>query len=153
MGVKAALDEEKRNPTNPSYKAAFEGFLKIVMDMAKGHGQLVFHDNYRPNEIPSNIRSMRPLLLDPTNPFNNLLSTEGCSTNKKGIMDRFLHTFGDCAQNSLRLLSMEPFGPSLLFYPQPMLWKTPITRMFRISSHLVSVHDYKDLMPRKTIRK
>jgi len=155
MAVKAAQDEEKKNANNRSYKAAFQAFFKMVMDMAKGNGQLIFYDNYGPNDIPSNIKSKKPLLLDPTNPFNNLLSTEGFSKAKKGSMERFLKTFGDCAQNSLRLLSIEPFGPSLMFMPQPLLWKTPIPRMFRIGnrSYLVGVQEYHDLMPRMTVRK
>jgi hypothetical protein len=157
MGVKAAQVEEKKNPNNLNYKAAFGSFLRMMKDMADGHGMLVFYDYYGPDSIPEFIRSQRPLLLDPTSPYNNLLGSCQQSTSgpkkQKGIKD-FLRTFGGCAENSLRILAQEPFLITQLFLPQPMMWNTPMAKIFVIKEILCGcVFDSKCQLPKFEIRR
>lgn len=64
--------EEENNSSNPCLEQAFTRFLEKLENLKKV--SIVFTDYYDRNEVPTRIMMETPLLMDPVNPFNNLLS-------------------------------------------------------------------------------
>merc|ERR1712150_27939 len=73
LGVMAAVDEEDSG--SKSIKYAYVAFLKNVSTLRSGQF-IPSKTVYKRADIPANIRNQTPLLLDPTNPCNNLLKPE-----------------------------------------------------------------------------
>jgi len=151
MAVKAAMQEESRRPGNPDYWAAFKNFLEMVSDISNIN--LVFDDHYIVSEVPSSVIQV-PLILDPTNPYNNFLSTNQGLTiygdNNVTNYGNFLTLFSNCAKNTLSILENNSF--SLIFRPQPVLWKSAIFKVVVPQDYRVSCEDSPDLMPTLKIR-
>lgn len=115
IGVKAALDEEQRSPQCPNYGIAFKAFLKMIEGLQAGDLLLIFEDFYKHADIPENIRSQKPLLLDPTNPYNNFISTSGSSKERQDSTRSFLKVIGERAVEASKILSVQPFQLEQLF--------------------------------------
>jgi len=150
IGVRAAMVEESRKPGQPSYQAAFNAFLEMVADMSSI--KLIFYDHYQKTDVPSQISSQVPLLLDPTNPYNNLFSREvvvsGDNNNNPGKGSKFLDLFSDCAKHTIEILTMGLPQTHNLFLPQPMMWNNPMIKAVVPHTYYISVEDYHDPMPR-----
>jgi len=70
LATKAGL-EEINNSANPSLKNAFKRFLVILRNITDAY--VVFFNYYNKSDVPMEVLRQKPLLLDPTNPYNNLL--------------------------------------------------------------------------------
>jgi len=73
LATKAGLEEINDN-ANPSLKNAFKRFLVILRNISDAY--IVFYNYYNKSDIPMEVLRQKPLLLDPTNPYNNLLGGE-----------------------------------------------------------------------------
>jgi hypothetical protein len=62
--------EEEKNPKGASGLRVFTQFLLLMKDFAKI--DIIFKDNYDRTKIPATILGKKPLVLDPTNPTNNV---------------------------------------------------------------------------------
>lgn len=74
IALKAALVEETSvmyRREDPSYLKAFTSFLAMIIDLP--NLRVMFCDFYQESEIPEEVSMQRPLLLDPANPYHNLL--------------------------------------------------------------------------------
>jgi len=69
-----AGQEEINNNTNPSLGNAFKRFLVILRNISDAN--VIFLNYYGKSEVPMEVLKQKPLLLDPTNPYNNLLGGE-----------------------------------------------------------------------------
>ena len=101
LGIKAGRDEEEfRNKIGqkPSVSRAFRQFLKMVEDI--GQQQIVFtysEDFYSRSDTPDDILQQKPLILDPSNPYLNVMSDfHG--------RDSVQQLFSDCAKETLKRL-------------------------------------------------
>jgi len=73
LATKAGL-EEINNSSYPSVRNAFKRFLIILRNI--NDANVVFYSYYYKSDVPMEVLRQRPLLLDPTNPYNNLLGGE-----------------------------------------------------------------------------
>merc|ERR1719150_636543 len=73
LATNAGLEEENNN-ASPSVGKAFTRFLQKVHTIDKT--SIIFNDYYNKTEIPKEILGQTPLLMDPVNPYNNLLGGE-----------------------------------------------------------------------------
>merc|ERR550539_944236 len=99
LAIQAALQEQEYN-SNPSIANAFKRFLEMIRNLQKQC--VLFHETvayYKKSDIPKDILEQRPLLLDPTNPFNNLLDIRRNST----LKDLF-NVFEDAAFAALKMI-------------------------------------------------
>ena len=71
LGVAAGQEEEGHNKDRPSILRAFRLFLIKVETI--NQQQVIFTDFYDKAKIPGYIVKQRPFLMDPTNPFHNLM--------------------------------------------------------------------------------
>ncbi|XP_067138960.1 2'-5'-oligoadenylate synthase 3-like [Centruroides vittatus] len=62
--------EEQRKYSNVSILRAFREFLQLMTNL--DNLNIVFGEHYSFNEVDDYIRMQRPLVLDPSNPYNNL---------------------------------------------------------------------------------
>ena len=117
LGIAAGKEEEKNNPYNPSILRAFRLFLKRVENIKSQ--RVIFDDFYQESEIPQNVLVQNPLLLDPSNPYNNFMH---------GFKPSVQQLFSEYAQESLKRLErverqvqLNHGFPELkiLFLPQP----------------------------------
>jgi len=69
-----AGQEEIDDSINPSLGNAFKRFLVILRNISDAN--VIFLNYYDKSEIPTEVLRQKPLLLDPTNPYNNLLGGE-----------------------------------------------------------------------------
>ena len=71
LGIKSGQEEEQSNQDDASILRAFRLFLKRVetIDQQK----VIFTDFYDKTKIPNHILEQKPLLMDPSNPFNNVM--------------------------------------------------------------------------------
>jgi hypothetical protein len=113
LAIKAGKEEEEEN-TNPSMLRAFRLFLVKVREIRTTN--LGFYSFYRQEDVPAHILQQRPLLLDPSNPYNNFLH---------GLKEDAAKVFAKCASETLsRFANVEgvcgaqPDAVSL-FEPQP----------------------------------
>jgi len=154
MAVKVAMEKERRSSGQPDYLGAFKAFLEMVMNLSTI--KLVFYEHYQKTDVPSHIFSQGPLILDPTNPFNNLLKDvvkHGDGNNNVEKEAKFLTLFRDCAKNTLMILDGGLLQIPNLFLPQPLMWKIPRTEQPVVPyDYMVGVHDYHDPMPRLVVR-
>ena len=117
LGIKAGREEEKANGHNSSILRAFRLFLKRVENLSTQ--RIIFTDFYDESDVPSHIRQQTPLVMDPSNPYNNLMYR---------FRDADQELFSKCAKVSLsRLEKVERQVQchhgypdfKLLFLPQP----------------------------------
>ena len=117
LGIKAGREEEKANGRNPSILRAFRLFLKRVENLSTQ--RIIFTDFYRESDVPPHIREQTPLVMDPSNPYNNLMYK---------VRDADQKLFSECAKVSLsrlerveRQIQYHHGYPDfkLLFLPQP----------------------------------
>ena len=120
LGIKAGRDEEEfknKIGQKPSVSRAFRQFLKMVEDI--GQQQIVFtysKDFYSRSDTPDEVLKQKPLILDPSNPYNNVMA---------GFRGRnaVQQLFSDCAKETLKRLENAEMGndsPDLkeIFLPQ-----------------------------------
>jgi len=159
VAVKAAMQEESRRPGHPDYQAAFKGFLEMISNIF--NIKLVFYDNYNVSDVPSSVSNQVPLILDPTNPYNNFVSvnqgpkTAGDAYGNNNIKNdgQFLNFFSDCAKNTIRIVDKEGWQFfSTIFLPQPVLWKSTVLKVVVPQDYRVSCEVCPDTMPRLKIR-
>ena len=72
LGVDAGKNEERLRGYNPSTREAFKRFLETVA--AVDTQRIAYFENYSRSDIPSSVWQQTPLLLDPSNPYNNLMT-------------------------------------------------------------------------------
>ncbi len=94
LGIAAAKEEEGQNYARPSILRAFRLFLNKVKNISTQ--RVTFYEMfYEKSDVPREVLAKTPLLLDPTNPWNN-------------YMDRFNKDaqdfFSKCAQVTLTSL-------------------------------------------------
>ena len=98
LAIKAAKEEEANN-YHPSMTRALQNFLEKIEGIEDQ--EIVFHETrgkppyYKKCDVPSDIRCQKPLLLDVSNPWNNLMSRF-----KKSDRDKFSR----CASVTLQRL-------------------------------------------------
>jgi hypothetical protein len=108
MATKAALNEESQK--DPSICNAFKMFLEMISKIKEQ--DIVFEDYYKRSEIPNCILIQRPLLVDPSNPYNNLLDK------KKENIEKLFDIFSKCAENTLHVLKRGSTDIQEIFFPQ-----------------------------------
>jgi hypothetical protein len=116
LAIKAGQEEEQENRNKPSILRAFRLFLVKVREIRTTN--LGFYEFYRQEDVPGHIKQARPLLLDPSNPYNNFLH---------GLKEDAAKVFAKCASETLRrFANVEMQGvcgapPDVvsLFEPQP----------------------------------
>jgi len=99
LAAQAAIQRQE-NYSNPSITNAFIGFLEMVCNLQKQN--VVFHETmayYKMSDIPKDILEQRPMLMDPVNPFNNLLDIRRNST----LKDLF-NVFENAADTALKMI-------------------------------------------------
>ena len=111
MGIIAGQEEERANPRKLSILRAFKLFLKKVETI--NSQRIIVTDFYKESDVQSNILQQRPLVMDPSNPYNNLAFN---------FKDRNL--FSQCARESLQRLERMEMSSGFpdfksLFLPQP----------------------------------
>merc|ERR550519_822051 len=104
---------EEMNNTAPSIYNAFKAFLEMIYNVKKQ--DVVFDDYYKRSDIPSHIITQRPLLMDPTNPYNNLFDP------KKKHLNTFYGVMMKCADRTLDLLRKGSRDIQEIFFPQGLL--------------------------------
>ena len=136
LGIWAGREEEERKRftgQSPSITDAF----KIVLNMVKNIGELSIEFKYskyfsRQTETPADVLKQVPLILDPSNPYNNVMAalvvSPGQSEAKQAASKAVQKLFSDCAKETLkrvealeRIIRVSPEGADLkgLFLPQP----------------------------------
>ena len=99
LGIKAGRDEEetkKKIGQTPSILRAFRLFLRMVRDIEQQ--RIVFSysgDFFSESDTPDEVLNQTPLILDPSNPYNNVMST---------FSPLAQHLFSDCAKETLKKL-------------------------------------------------
>jgi len=100
LAAHAAIQRQE-NYSNPSITNAFIGFLEMVCNLQKQN--VVFHETpvgyYKMSDIPKDILEQRPMLMDPVNPFNNLLDIRRNPT----LKDLF-NVFENAADTALKMI-------------------------------------------------
>ena len=101
LGIQAGRNEEKfknKIGQEPSVSRAFRRFLKMVEDI--GQQQIVFtysEDFYSKSDTPDEILKQKPLILDPSNPYHNVMAD---FRNRDSVQQ----LFSDCAKETLKRL-------------------------------------------------
>ena len=101
LGIAAGRNEEEfknKLGLKPSVSRAFRQFLKMVEDI--GQQQIVFtfsEDFYSRSDTPDDLLKQKPLILDPSNPYINLIS----NFHGRGSVQKL---FSNCAKESLERL-------------------------------------------------
>merc|ERR1719367_1574250 len=125
LAVKAG-QEDINNAAYPSLTNAFKRFLEKVNRIKETN--IVFTDYYGKAEIPPEIIKQSPLLMDPVNPYNNLLGGEcgygyGKFDYKSKALKEFMSFMENAAEKTLKLLNDGCRDLRMIFYPQPLLFK------------------------------
>lgn len=109
VGAKAALIEEQRNKGEASHTRAFRRFLLMMVNIQ--HLEIFFTDYYGLEEVPEDLKTESPLLLNPINQFQNLF--EVCE-------EEFMMTMASAASVTLSKMRCRLSSPhfSSVFYPQ-----------------------------------
>ena len=71
IGITAGRDEESKNPWSPSLVNAFRRFLSRVCDLK--NQKIAYYEFYKETDVPKRVKSKKPLVLDPSNPFDDLM--------------------------------------------------------------------------------
>ena len=139
LATKAALLEEY-NFKIPSMNSAFKRFLTMVCYMKSQY--IIFDDYYKRSDVPSEILKQRPLLLDPVNPYNNLLDLE-----KKPALLSLFKTYQFAAGTVLTMLGKGCKDIELVFCPQPLLYELRRKENWILpkeGTYLVGIRELKD---------
>ncbi len=145
LGIAAAKQVEKDNPRKPSILEAFKCFLKKVENISTQRVAF-FEMFYQKSDVPPRIWNQTPLLLDPTNPWNNFM---------KGFSPEAQSFFSRCAQNSLELLqkvemqySRSHGYPALIqvFRPQPVM-RNQVSGVPKPTENIISVRHSNKMQP------
>ena len=71
LGIDAGKEEEDLKPGNYSIREAFRRFLQTVSTLDE---QRIAHfQTYSKSDVPTSVWQQTPLLLDPSNPYNNFI--------------------------------------------------------------------------------
>ncbi|XP_071831469.1 inactive 2'-5' oligoadenylate synthetase 1C-like [Apostichopus japonicus] len=131
---------------------AFRRFLTIVSNPEEM--AIYWTENYKIGDVEPKIKNSRPLLLDPTNPYNNILQRK----NKPFMVE--MAKFARVSMNRLeeaecRALRGETVDLLSLFKPQPEWMQLPFNmrRRSQPKNFYVSVRDGGNLMMPKTVTK
>ncbi|PIK58967.1 hypothetical protein BSL78_04134 [Apostichopus japonicus] len=132
--------------------AAFRRFLAIVSNPEKM--DIYWTDYYEDTDIKSTMKNSRPLLLDPTNPYNNIIRRK----NKSFMMEmaKFARVSMDrLGKVEYRARLGEPVDLRRLFKPQPEWAELPFILEGRSKPKnvYVSVRDGGGLTMPKTVTK
>merc|ERR1719414_2843182 len=149
LAVKAALDEEN-NDTNPFAPNAFYRFLEKVHNIDKTN--IIFTDYYNEAEIPTEILGQTPLLMDPVNPYNNLLGGEcgygyGKIQSTSKDLKEFMSFMSKAAGICLLLIAAGCTDLNTIFCPHPLLIERAKKEKWLIpknGSYLVSICSNND---------
>ena len=114
LGTQAALEEEQKY-AQPSISRAFKRFLKMVCYIRTLN--IVFPDYYKRSEIPFEVSKQIPLLMDPVNPYNNLLNLK-----KEEHLGDLFEVFEYAAGSVLKMIGNGCSDIDLIFCPQPLLY-------------------------------
>ncbi|XP_071831451.1 2'-5'-oligoadenylate synthase 1-like [Apostichopus japonicus] len=144
--------EIEQNTGRENTLKAFRRFLTIVSNPEEM--AIYWTDNYDKADIISTIKNSRPLLLDPTNPYNNILRGK----NKSFMMEmaKFARVSMDrLGEAEYRALRGEPVDLLSLFKPQPVWAQLPfiLERRSQPKNFYVSVRDGGGLKMPKTVTK
>ena len=88
LGITAGLDEEKK--AKPSIANAFKKFLEMVASLKRQ--RILHYEFYNESDVPPKILKKKPLILDPSSPYNNLMY---------GFPRNVMQLFSECARESL----------------------------------------------------
>ncbi|XP_071847667.1 2'-5'-oligoadenylate synthase-like protein 2 [Apostichopus japonicus] len=119
LGAWAAEEEERRGSRD-----ILQGFRRFLTMVKQSHNlNIVWTRYYRRTDIPADILHQRPLLLDPTNPYNNML---------QGALGDNLRQMSTYATETLSRLDKSErnggFSLKMIFEPQPtwrVMFKSP----------------------------
>jgi len=145
LAVKAGLEEEN-NSSYPTIRNALKRFLIKVSKIDEVYE--IFQDYYDKTEIHSEILSQRPLLMDPVNPFNNLLSGRcgygyGKINSQSENIKEFMSFMKNAAKLSLDIMNRSSDHMNI-FRPHPLLHQLPKNDRWIIPSkcmgHHVAIH-------------
>ena len=114
LGTKAAMEEEQKHD-NPSLSRAFKNFLTMVRNIR--HLSITFNDYFDQSQIPSELMQQRPYLIDPVNPYNNMLDVKG-----KSNMVKFFSVFEEAAVYVLGMIENGCNDIDTIFYPTSSLY-------------------------------
>jgi len=126
LATKAGLEEENNN-SNPTLWNALKRFLIKVSKIDEVYE--IFQDYYDKTEIPNEILRQRPLLMDPVNPFNNLLSGRcgygyGKINSQSENIKEFMSFMKNAAKISLDMMNRNS-DHTIIFRPHPLLHQLP----------------------------
>ena len=111
LGAKAAMEEEQNHHNNASLSRAFNGFLTMIRDIRKIN--IKFDKYYDQSQIPIDIRRQEPCLMDPVNPYNNLLDVK-----KRSEIDTLFTLSEHAAEFVLRQIENGCNDLNIIFCPQ-----------------------------------
>lgn len=141
LATKAALLEEY-NFKVPSINRAFKRFLTMVCNMKSQ--DIVFDDYYKRSDVPSEILKKRPVLLDPVNPYNNLLDAE-----KRPALQSLFETYQFAAGTVLTMIGQGCKNIELIFCPQPLLYELRRKENWILpkqGTYVIGIHKSKDFL-------
>ena len=72
VAVHTARQELNDHPSNASIFRVFQAFLQVLSKPEQL--QIIMSDLYTKKDIPKTLLKQRPLVMDPSNPFNNVAS-------------------------------------------------------------------------------
>ena len=154
LGIQAGREEEETKQkigVTPSIVDAFTLFLKMVLDIETQRILFTYsEDFYSESDTPIEVLNQTPLILDPSSPYNNVMST---------FSPLAQHLFSDCAKETLKRLDraekqieMDLVFPHLteIFLPQ----LTPLASPIRMPQNwLIQVQsEAVPLQPRVIVR-
>ena len=119
LGIKSGQEEEENNQEDASILRAFRLFLKRVetIDQQK----VIFTDFYGTAQIPSHILEQKPLIMDPSNPFNNVMHEFDSSAQQ--VFSQYARVSLIRLEKVERQIQLNHGFPDfkVLFQPQPLL--------------------------------
>ena len=152
LGIAAGREEEENNSDNPSILRAFRLFLKRVENI---HSQrVIFDDFYKKSDIPQNVLHQTPLLLDPSNPYNNFMHDFESSV--QSLFSGYARESSIRLERVERQLQLNHGFPEfrILFLPQPRPIDVGPQIRFRTTNWLVGSRSReRHLQPNLIVRK
>ena len=121
LGIKSGQEEEENNQEDASILRGFRFFLKRVEKI--NQQQVVFADFYDRTQVRSYILEQKPLLMDPSNPFNNVMHDFDSSTQE--VFSQYARVSLQRVLKVERQIQLNHSFPDFkgLFQPQPILVK------------------------------
>jgi len=149
LAIKAGQEEENNNP-HPSLGNALKRFLEKVCFIEQCN--IYFLEYYNLNDIPADMLLQKPLLLDPSNQFNNLLeSKQGKFKVKPNTnLNEFMSFISNAAGICLQMIGNGCRDVNMIFYPQPLLYQLKKREewiVIKQGSYLVSIDKIDELGP------